>query len=261
MPTTPFFDAFPKIQYDINGVQNPSYETVTNIFHRLGYVKEVLANASSYYYYEIKDEDTPENLAEKVYGNPNAGWMIIYANNIVDPQWDWPLDDESFKAYVTERYGSLSAATSSVHHYEKVVETTINGITTTRIYWVNGERLTNNPMVVPYEYYSVFRELGNALCDHDTITVDSITLYADNDYYETNDTSLPAVGSYEAFDVNGQTVTVNVYGREVNNYDYELEQNNAKRTIKIVKAVYYNKVMDEFVNLTKSLPKYVRTFV
>ena len=85
---TPFFDYFPKVKYDINRSQYPNYETVTNVFFRLAILKDVLSNTSSYYVYDIESDDTPEIIAEKVYGDSGAGWIILFANQIIDPQFE-----------------------------------------------------------------------------------------------------------------------------------------------------------------------------
>jgi len=107
-----FFGKFPKIQYNITNTLFGSKETVTNIFFRIGYVKKVLNELSSYYVYEVDDGDTPDNLADKVYGDSGANWMILYANDIMDPQYDWPLDYQSFNKYLFEKYKSqVKAAT------------------------------------------------------------------------------------------------------------------------------------------------------
>ena len=87
-----FFDKFPRISYDIEGKRLTTYQSVTNIFFRVRVIREILGNISAYYEYLIKDDDTPEILADKVYNNPEAHWIIIMANNIVDPQYDWPLN-------------------------------------------------------------------------------------------------------------------------------------------------------------------------
>ena len=121
---TPFFDSFPKINYDINKnniIENN--ETVTNIFFRIGILKKIVNNMASYYTYTVEDSETPEIVAEKNYGNPNAGWIVLYANQIFDPQFDWPLGYDAFKNYIELKYGSLEKATQGVHHVEKVVTT------------------------------------------------------------------------------------------------------------------------------------------
>jgi hypothetical protein len=230
----------------------------------MGYIRQVLNNASAYYLYEIQDGETPDILAERVYGDPGANWMIIYANNILDPQWEWPLDDNTFKDYITDKYGSLSNAATTIHHYEKVVESTAGSNDTyTRVYEINGFRLTENNLNVPYDYYTPYQlPFPITSADSTLITADCTLYTVDDDYSEkVHDTSLPTVGSPIVYDVNDTGVAVNVYGRAVTCYDYETQLNDQRRVIKVVKAVYYNQIMTEFKSLVKNLPTYVRTFV
>lgn len=124
MPYQPFFDKFPKLDYDINQNLYSRYEKVTNIFFRIGFVREILANISSYHVFELVDGDTPENVADKIYGDANAGWMILYANRMMDPQWDWPLDNQQFKRYIIDKYGSVENAKTGIHHYDMVIRRT-----------------------------------------------------------------------------------------------------------------------------------------
>lgn len=132
MPYQPFFDKFPKIKYDINKNLYSRYEEVTNIFFRIGVVSNVLNNISSYYVFELENGDTPENAADKIYGDPGAGWMILYANRMMDPQWDWPLDNQQFKKYIIDKYGSIENAKTTIHHYDMVIRRTnsATGVTT-----------------------------------------------------------------------------------------------------------------------------------
>lgn len=131
-----YFEYFPKVLYDINQYQRREYNLSTNILFRIRLIREVVRNASSYYQYTIKDGDKPEILAEKVYDDPEAHWIILYANDIIDPQYDWPLDQRSFNKHITDKYGSVAYAKTNFHHYEKVIErlnSTTNTNTTKRI--------------------------------------------------------------------------------------------------------------------------------
>lgn len=153
MVYTPFFDRFPKVKYDINQSKvNPKYEELTDIFVRIGYLKDILQNSASYYIYIVEDGDTPEILAEKVYEDPGAAWMIIYANKILDPQFDWPLDYNSFNNYIIDKYGSIANAKVGIHHYEKVITRTVDTgpdeiVTETR-FVVNKKILTDGVLTL-----------------------------------------------------------------------------------------------------------------
>jgi len=256
---SPYLDSFPRIDYSISEDKNVT-ENVTNIFKRYAMLRDVLSNSGSYVLYEIEDNDTPEILAEKVYKDAGAGWMILYANKIMDPQFDWPLSDINFKKYIIEKYGSVAAAQTSYHHYEKIVETRVGDQTYTRTYLVNKERLTENALDVPYTYYEPYSNNYFLTADTNLITADNVYFTADHsNHFSYDDTSLPEYYSYEAHDVNDTTVFMNTYGKAVTNYDYELELNDNKKFIKVVKAQYYKQILSEFKRLTQGQPDYIRT--
>ena len=149
-----FLDNFPRVNYDITRNKLTNYQIVTDITFRMRIIREVIENTAAYFEYVITDTDTPEILAEKVYGNPEAYWIILYANDIFDPQYDWPLNYRSFNNYIINKYGSTANAQGTIHHYEKVIERTVDGITTTFRYDVNEERLTDTAVPgVPYDSY------------------------------------------------------------------------------------------------------------
>jgi hypothetical protein len=256
---SPYLDSFPRVDYSISEDKNIT-ESVTNIFKRYAILRDVLSNAGSYVLYEVEDNETPEILAEKVYNDAGAGWMILYANKIIDPQFDWPLSDINFKKYIIEKYGSISNATTTYHHYEKVVETRVGDQTYTRTYLVNKERLTENALDVPYTYYEPYSNNYVLTADTVLITADNVYFTVDHsNHFSHDDTSLPEYYSYEAHDVNDTTVFLNTYGNAVTNYDYELEMNDNKKYIKVIKAQYYAQIMSEFRTLTQSQPDYLRT--
>lgn len=87
-------------------------ETVTDIFFRVAFIKESLKKFGAYYYYNIQDNDTPESIANKVYGDPGAHWMILYANDMYDPQFDWPLSYDAFNSYIAQKYKERVATAS-----------------------------------------------------------------------------------------------------------------------------------------------------
>lgn len=225
-----FLDLFPKIPYDIEkALYRSNYDVITDITFRFGFIKEILNNISAYYLYSIKDSETPEILAEFVYNDPEAYWIILYANDIYDPQYDWPLAYSNFHKYIISKYGSLSAAQTNIHHYEKIITRTesLSGTVTEQRITINYDKLTDDELDIPYDYY----------------------------------VGLPAEQSVETINMNGQTVTEVISRSEVSNYDYEEEQNENKRIIKIIKPEYYEQIMNEFNNMTNnSIAPFLRKF-
>lgn len=263
-----YFDKIPKLKYDINrSLINPQYETVTNIFFRIGYIEEVLNNISAYLTVEVSDSDTPEILAEKVYGDAGAGWMITMANKMIDPQWEWPLDYDQFRKYLIGKYGSVEIAQTTPHHYEMVITRTLqpDNITTERRYIVNGDKLTDNILDVPYNYYHPKSDPTMLTIDSTEIKIDSVLYTVDSDTgggtIEPGSLAFTQSVNTYTFQDSGKSVTEVIKGEEISVYDYENNLNDAKRLIKIVKKEYYPRIMNEFEKLTDfKLPYERRVF-
>jgi hypothetical protein len=156
-----FLDKFPRVQYTVDKKLLNNYDLVTNLTYRVKIINELLENnIGSYYYYSIKDSDRPEIIAEKVYGNPEAHWIILYTNNIYDPYYDWPMDSRTFEKYIVKKYGSAAWAKTNWHHFEKVVkrENPYAQIVNTTRFEVNEKILTNG--VLELDTYSMDNGLG-----------------------------------------------------------------------------------------------------
>ena len=110
-----YFKNFDKIYYDfdINGVRD--LRIVSDITKNVRFRKEVLANITIYDEYDIMDGETPEIIAEKVYGNPNYHWIIMLANERYDYVTDFPLSSHQLEKHINDKYGQ--AHIYDTHHY------------------------------------------------------------------------------------------------------------------------------------------------
>ena len=76
-----YFDTLPDIVYTDKALVSRLY---TNIMARASFVSQVKDKPEYFYDYTIQDEDTPEIVAYKYYGDVNFWWIIAVANNIND---------------------------------------------------------------------------------------------------------------------------------------------------------------------------------
>jgi hypothetical protein len=112
-----YFDNLPKIIYtDSSGVRSIR----TDLLARASVIPKILSNPMLYYKYDIQDGDTPEIVAHKYYNDSYRYWIVLFANQMLDPQWDWPLTYSQFNDYVNDKYNSVDIY-NTVHHYEKVI--------------------------------------------------------------------------------------------------------------------------------------------
>lgn len=115
-----YFREFPNIQYVNRFPNSKSNDEITiakNLFKRAKLREDFSAQIAAFDYYSIQENERPEQIAEKVYGDSNYDWVILLANNIINIYDEWPLDNVSFNNYLIEKYGSEESL-QEVHHYE-----------------------------------------------------------------------------------------------------------------------------------------------
>ncbi len=127
-----YFASFPKIYYDSKGQGNP--KVVTNLLRRVAIRTKVKSNAMLYDTYDVKNGDTPESIADKLYDDPELHWVVLMINDITDRYHQWPMYEQQFNTYVNEKYDNPDG----VHHYE-ISQT--SGDTSTKIEVYNNSAL------------------------------------------------------------------------------------------------------------------------
>lgn len=194
-----YFDSLPKI---VKTDSNRNSIIMTNLMARCSIIPEILKSPMVYYDYDVQDGDTPEIVAYKYYGDSYRYWVVLFANQITDPQWDWPLSSNNFDSFILNKYQEFNPY-STTHHYEKVITQFDLATQTTTINHVTIDEDTYN-------------SLNNS----------------------TNTYTLPT----------GQ-VTISINKAAVSYYDYELNLNNKKRSIKILNASYIDVLEKQFIEL------------
>lgn len=91
-----FFSKYPKTI--INN------KLVTDIISRAFVRDKYSSKLSIYYPYDLQEGDTPEIIASKYYGDPERHWIVMLANDIVDPFFDFAMDYQIFNDYIDEKY-------------------------------------------------------------------------------------------------------------------------------------------------------------
>ena len=109
-----YFNYFPKIVYDVRGVKNNvRIEIITNVLVRARKKLEI-SNAALFEQYFIQDGDRADTLAYQYYGDSTLHWLIMYANYMTNPYYDWPLTYFDLQKFIAKKYTEING----VHHYE-----------------------------------------------------------------------------------------------------------------------------------------------
>jgi hypothetical protein len=201
-----YFDTLPKIIHTNN---NGIYTIMTNLMARVSILPEILKNPMVYYKYDVQDGDTPEIVAHKYYDDPYRYWIVLFANKMLDPQWDWPLNSLQFNEYVNDKYGNTL---SNLHHYEKVITKTTRGTdedqTVTESFTISGEEFVSLLYSHPF-----------------------------------------GIDPVRTFPLSTGVVDITIQPTPVTNYDYELNLNESKRNINILNSKYVDQLETEFQDL------------
>ena len=107
-----YFKEFPTIPYDAEG--NGKFKDVKNLLRRVGVRAKIKTNTSLYDTYDVKNGETPESIAHKLYGDSELHWVILLLNDITDRFHDWPMSEAQFIKFVNDKYDNVDA----IHHYE-----------------------------------------------------------------------------------------------------------------------------------------------
>jgi len=173
---------------------------LTNLLQRVEVIPQLLSNPLIFYSYDIQEGDTPEIIANKYYGDPYRYWLVLFANQIMDPQWQWPLTSQQFSLYLNDKYSSvagintvLSYTQSTIYQYNKTITTT--------------DSISSNTTSV-------------------TIVVDQPTYL------------LTQTGTTTQTFSDGNSVTETITKNPVSIYDYEISVNEAKRNIQLINKNY-----------------------
>jgi hypothetical protein len=111
-----YFKDFPQFAYDFEIGGKTKVLLLTDITRNVRFRKEVLSNIELYDEYDIQDGETPEIIAEKVYGNANYHWIIMLVNERFDYIGDFPMSYPQLTAYIQDKYGVGNEY--NTHHYE-----------------------------------------------------------------------------------------------------------------------------------------------
>lgn len=212
-----FFNYFPKTVYTAN-TNVSGLDTVTNIIARFGFEKQLKENSAAFYKYSVQDSDTPEIIAHKFYENSERHWIVLMFNDIIDPQYDWPLRYENFINYVDSKYSANGAANTTVQ---------------TGLAWAMS---VNNV----HSYYKIIkRTSADGTVIEEKLQVDANT-YA----------NVAATSSTITLQ-SGNIITQSVSKEKKTYYEYEQETNEAKRNIILLKPEFVPQIEKEFKKVIK----------
>jgi hypothetical protein len=207
-----YFSKFPKLYHSFDGFNSSQY--ITNLLTRFTFEQDFKTNTAAFYEYDIREGDTPEIIASKIYNSPERHWIVLLMNDMVDPFFDWPLQYETLTRFVDAKYldnavsntagQGLVWSKANIHGYYRVEKQRLpDGSISLKKYQVDANTYANTVI-----------SLNNSITLSDNAVV--------------------------IFDTTKETQTY---------YDYELETNESKRRIKLLKPELVESLEEELGKL------------
>ena len=208
-----FFRELPNVTYQTplsNRISSNEYILAKNLFRSAKTLDWLRNNVTVFNKFVIEDNDRPDVIAEKLYGDPELDYVVIIIAEITNIKEQWPLTNQQLYEYAENRWGLTGLNT--LHHYE-TLEVKDNkgrtvlpaGLNVDSQFKIDGPDTKLNGGT-----WSVVRDNGSIT------SVDKVEL----------DVSDIAIG--------------------VSNYIYEVKLNEEKRKIKVLKEGYLQKFLNDF---------------
>lgn len=116
-----YFTQFPDLLYPSQTPNRNSsfdYVRVKNLFKRAKIREDFFQNATVFNKFNVMGDMRPDQVADKLYNNPQLDWVVLLSNNIINVRNEWPLTQYDFNNYVNRKYGEEYL--SQIHHYETI---------------------------------------------------------------------------------------------------------------------------------------------
>ena len=114
-----YFKRIPDVEYPnfLPEGKISDFERVKNIFKRGTIREDIFENLSFFTKYNIIGDERPDNVADKIYNDPNLDWVILLSNNIINVYEEWPMPERAFDRYLMDKYGSFENI-NAIKHFE-----------------------------------------------------------------------------------------------------------------------------------------------
>lgn len=223
-----YFSYLPLLAYEDIQQDDPNKQVIlTNLLTRSAFLQEVITNTSLFYDYQVKENETPEIIAHKLYGDVERFWIVLMFNKLMNPFYDFPLNSEQLEDTIVDKYGySVEDAQTIAHHYERRIK---------RDVLLNGIVQSSNTDTVTVSAYEADPTTGIATLNPwlDGLSPDSGVTY---------DTTTEVISD-------GTSVVTTYEYWFVSIYAYEFNENEKRRSIKLLDAAYVSRVENELKRL------------
>ncbi len=110
-----YFSVYPKVAYKVDEFDYIKAIDITSSIKIKKYISSY--KGITYTPYIVKNGERPDAVSYKLYGKEKYDWILLLVNDIDNIYEDWSKSDSDMIDYITEKYGSMTYATSAIKHY------------------------------------------------------------------------------------------------------------------------------------------------
>ena len=94
---------------------NDPYVQAKNLFRRIKIRDDLSDVILGFEKYLIQNNERPDQIADKLYGDTSYDWVILITNNIINIYDEWPMSEQEMYNYMVRKYGADHV--ESIHHW------------------------------------------------------------------------------------------------------------------------------------------------
>ncbi len=228
-----YFKFFPKIQYDLDA--NGQTRQIVDTFRFAKLVTEFKDDITFYRFYDIQEGERPDHVSQKLYNTPIYYWTFFLCNaNMKSLENDWPVPSNDLQDKIKHTYIHTILRVDTFDFFNK---------------FTVGETLQGLISGATAKFVSKSTDLG-------VIRVLNVTgTFQGNEIVQgqtSGDTTIISgqqteVNSPHHYEKDGFQVPRSTDGRsEVSILQYERDQNDKNKKIKVIRPELISKVAKQF---------------
>ena len=236
-----YFKHYPTIDFDVKN--DGELIEAKDIFRNIRVRDNSDEAITGYEYYYVNDQDRPDVLATKLYGDATLYWLFWMVNDQFATYNDWPKSQSILERFIARKYSGkalvsnqqsdiVSSSDSKFLQGEKVV-----GSTSSAFGYVTKIDPTNKQLILN-DVQGTFQinETVTGSQSSKSFTLSSVRNFSDSPHHYVNS---------DGNKTTSETTTM------VTNSEYEQTLNDSKRNIRYIKVDFIPQLLREFKSMIR----------
>ena len=236
-----YFKHYPTIDFDVKN--DGELIEAKDIFRNIRVRDNSDEAITGYEYYYVNDQDRPDVLATKLYGDATLYWLFWMVNDQFATYNDWPKSQSILERFIARKYSGkalvsnqqsdiVSSSDSKFLQGEKVI-----GSTRSALGFVTKIDPTNKQLILN-DVQGIFQDGETVTGSQSTksFIISSVRNFSDSPHHYVNS---------DGNNTTSETTTM------VTNRDYEQTLNDSKRSIKYITTSMIPQLLREFKSMIR----------